>query len=41
MAEPDPNHLHRALVALDSVADFIGHESNARSVTEKAIGSRL
>jgi len=41
MAEPDPNHLHRALVALDSVADFIGHESNGRSVTEKAIGSRL
>ena len=34
MAEPDPNHLHRVLVALDSVADFIGHESNARSVTE-------
>jgi len=39
MAEPDPNHPRRVLVALDSVADFIRHESNARSVTEKAIGA--
>jgi hypothetical protein len=38
MAEPDPN-LHLVLVALDSVADFIGHESNAQpecSYTQRA-----
>lgn len=40
MAGPDPT-IFIVFLLLDSVADFIGHESNPRPVTEKAIGSRL
>jgi hypothetical protein len=42
MAEPDPRHVHRVLVALDAVVDFIRHPSfNWGSVTDFIAADKL